>query len=905
MGARRKQAVARAAEVVIQRLEERRMLSVSLQENRWLIEMNNDQNHVISVDLNAAKTKLQVTIDGKLAGSIAVARVKSVRIDGGDGADTISFNVSNKDLWVDVRGGGGNDTISGGVENDQLRGGKGDDELSGGDGDDLLIGGGGHDQLVGGGGDDELDGGAASDSLAGGLGKDLLRGGRGADQEHGGFDDDVIYGNQDRDTLWGGAGADRLAGGGRIDTVYSESADHVRWGKHDLSRQEELVKPLEQIVDQSPLKQWLIDELMTTYKNRLGTTSWRYLGGGGGFRIYPIGICCEMIGAPIQLFGRINNSVRAADVEAASFSSTAVSGDALAADYSQTNTQVEGVDEADFVETDGQYIYSITGGKLVIIRGLPAENTAVISSTQIEGTVAGLYLDGDWLVVLSSVSTQIPVEPMDDGGVVQWMGHTLKEQVKVSVFDVSNRANPKIDEESYLDGSLNTSRYIEGRLYLIMNNPMRLPEPRMFDVGEPQETEELGGWSIGAPVTIGFTTNFIVEDTQYVKQMKQEYRYETEEEYRARLEGMSLAELLPGYTTRVSGSDGQLIESSGSLVGQIYTPEHGESYQWNMSSIVLMDLNDSRPGPTATTNVIGMAGQVYASGQSMYLTSPVSDRTTQWAREERTDIYKFDLGENSVDLVASGRIAGYALNSYSMDEDGDYFRIATTSDGPIQSSNLFVLRQNGGALETVGQLTGLGAGEQIYSARFMGDKAYLVTFHNTDPLFAIDLSDPEAPRVAGELVIPGLSNYLHPIGDDYLLGLGMAWHHMQLSLFDVSDMANPRRVDLFQLDQGWSTSSAAQFDPHAFAYFPEYHVLALPVDIYQSGGAVHETILLKVDPQGGFTKLGTIEGNPQGEERNVRIGDFVYAFFGSDLKVVELSSPDQVVAEVSLGSDVL
>jgi len=230
MGAKQKLAMVRAAEAVIERLEERRMLSVTLHEKIWMIEMKDDRNHVISVDLTPSKSKLQVTIDGKIAGSVAIADLESVQIVGGSGTDQISFNVPNKDLWVDVKGGAGNDTIAGGAGNDQIRGGRGDDQLSGGDGDDLLIGGGGRDQLMGGGGDDELDGGAASDILVGGLGKDLLRGGRGADQEHGGFDDDVIYGNQGKDTLWGGAGADLLAGGGRIDTVYSEPADHVRWG---------------------------------------------------------------------------------------------------------------------------------------------------------------------------------------------------------------------------------------------------------------------------------------------------------------------------------------------------------------------------------------------------------------------------------------------------------------------------------------------------------------------------------------------------------------------------------------------------------------------------------------------------------------------------------------------------
>jgi uncharacterized secreted protein with C-terminal beta-propeller domain len=161
-------------------------------------------------------------------------------------------------------------------------------------------------------------------------------------------------------------------------------------------------------------------------------------------------------------------------------------------------------------------------------------------------------------------------------------------------------------------------------------------------------------------------------------------------------------------------------------------------------------------------------------------------------------------------------------------------------------------------------------------------------------LFTLDLSDPVNPKVAGELKIPGFSSYLHPIDDQHVLAIGRDGSNLQVSLFDVSDMGHPMRTDVYTIDGGWGSS--AESDHHAFAYFPEQHVLALPV--WAWGG--RRTVLLNIDLEHGISQLGAIVQSGWGPQRTVRIGEFVYAISGQHVKVVSLLDPDEVVAEVDL-----
>jgi len=194
-------------------------------------------------------------------------------------------------------------------------------------------------------------------------------------------------------------------------------------------------------------------------------------------------------------------------------------------------------------------------------------------------------------------------------------------------------------------------------------------------------------------------------------------------------------------------------------------------------------------------------------------------------------------------LIASGRVPGYLLNQFSLSEYGGYLRVASTSQ-PIwwsatqpqaSQSYVTVLARHGSALETVGQVSGLGAGQQIYSVRFIADAGYVVTFKRIDPLYTIDLSSPTSPRVAGQLELEGYSAYLHPIAAGLLLGVGEAVGQnepagTQLELFDVSKLAAPRLLARATL--GGGSSSQVQYDHHAFLFWPATALAVLPVSIY-------------------------------------------------------------------------
>jgi Beta propeller domain len=236
-------------------------------------------------------------------------------------------------------------------------------------------------------------------------------------------------------------------------------------------------------------------------------------------------------------------------------------------------------------------------------------------------------------------------------------------------------------------------------------------------------------------------------------------------------------------------------------------------------------------------------GEVYATPESLYV-AVYEPGSGPWrvnsASAAGTRIHKFDLTESVARPVyeASGRVDGHVLNSFAMDDADDHFRIATTSfEGrnwtPV--SGLYMLRQVGGELMQVGEVTGIEPGEEIYAVRFVDDAAYVVTFFQMDPLFTFDLSDPENPQQMGELEITGFSTYLHPLGGNHLIGVGEEvdpdsgmFEGVQISLFDVSDLSDPLMTDRVVINTGWS-SSEALYDHHAFNYYGPLDMLSIPV----------------------------------------------------------------------------
>jgi inhibitor of cysteine peptidase len=211
---------------------------------------------------------------------------------------------------------------------------------------------------------------------------------------------------------------------------------------------------------------------------------------------------------------------------------------------------------------------------------------------------------------------------------------------------------------------------------------------------------------------------------------------------------------------------------------------------------------------------------------NIYVTYPT------WSEAgDYTSIYRISVNKDTLVFETKGIVPGYVLNQYAMDEYNGNFRLATTSQKQQTSNNVYVLNMN---LTVVGKLENLAITERIYSARFMGNKAYLVTFRQTDPFFVLDLSNPAEPRVAGELKIPGYSSYLHMYDENHVIGLGMENTTVKLSLFDVTNVNNPMEIARYVV-QGDYTSSDALYEPKAFLFNGTKELLVIPVSITQYG----------------------------------------------------------------------
>ena len=270
--------------------------------------------------------------------------------------------------------------------------------------------------------------------------------------------------------------------------------------------------------------------------------------------------------------------------------------------------------------------------------------------------------------------------------------------------------------------------------------------------------------------------------------------------------------------------------SSTIMPNSIYYTDTNDSY-FTYTTFVGLNIMNNNQAPSSMTLMMGGASDMYVSQSNIYVTYPDG---------QDTGIYR--IGINGLDLTfqAEGAVPGYIINQYSMDEYNGNFRVATTTttgSWPKESeqNNLYVLNMN---LTVVGKLENMAPGESIYAARFMGDRCYLVTFKQTDPFFVIDLSNPQAPTVAGQLNIPGYSSYLYPYDANHVIGLGQVTsvvngvesNNLKLSLFDVTDLNNPTEIANYTV-QGNYTSSTALNDPHAFLFDQQNGLLVIPVSI--------------------------------------------------------------------------
>ena len=454
--------------------------------------------------------------------------------------------------------------------------------------------------------------------------------------------------------------------------------------------------------------------------------------------------------------------------------------------HSETNQQVSGVDELDNVKNDGQYIYTITNNTVAIVQTYPATDARLLSRVSVSGTLQGIFVVGNRLVIVSEISGYsypyysggAPLPALGTGASqtgniakiypIQFSGTT-----SLFVFDISNHANPMITTRVDVNGTLAGARLIGNDVYLVTTQPV-------FCYGKI---------------------------------------------------------LLPEQIV-----NGQVVKATPTQVYHSDVVDQGYSF----TTIVGFDTTRNNPSPSAKIYLIGTTSTIYVSLHDIYLTQPI------WSQSQQTILHRISIDGLAITYQATGAVPGHVLNQFSMDEYNGYLRIATTyccsqSGGPMplahapvsqQETNVYVLDRS---LHSTGKLEGLSPGEQIYSARFVGDKAYLVTYKRTDPLFVIALQDPFRPAVLGQLDVTGVSDYLQPYDEMHLVGIGqagtdVAWENavrftgLKISLFNVTDPKQPTETSRYLIG-GPGTSSPAINDHKAVLFDKTLSLLVIPVEI--------------------------------------------------------------------------
>jgi uncharacterized secreted protein with C-terminal beta-propeller domain len=569
--------------------------------------------------------------------------------------------------------------------------------------------------------------------------------------------------------------------------------------------------------------------------------------------------------------GAVNDSLglgeRAGAVQPFAAQKTA-SDTSVPADYSKTNVQVEGVDEADIVKSDGKYLYILTGAKLLIVEAYPTDTVKVISKIELKGTAKDIYINGDRLIVFGADYDQTPLtgsagSESGSGGVTRekmiapsrLMPIRQSDYAFFKVYDITDRTAPKLVRDLAFEGSYFNSRMIGDYVYFITSTftyDYDGPRPLPMVLKNGQVTED----KVMPPIYyFDLPYNSYNYNSIIAINVKDDSQPEKREIYLLAGEQnlfVSQNSIYITYTKYVS--EEQLVSE---VLKEMVLPKLDAGERDKITKIEQAEnfiLSEAEKLQKVNAIIERYVAGLNVAGQTQFqndLEAKVKQKYNDLAKElEKTVVHKIAIDKDKVEYKTFGEVNGHVLNQFSMDESGGYFRIATTKartwssfapEGSNESySNLFVLDSD---MKVIGSLEGLAKGEQIYSARFLGKRAYLVTFKQTDPLFAIDLSEPTAPKVLGELKIPGFSNYLHPYDETTLIGLGKdtkenEWGGattggLKLSLFDVSAVDKPIELDNFVIGSNGSDSIALT-DHRAFLFSLDKNLLVIPASLRES-----------------------------------------------------------------------
>lgn len=495
--------------------------------------------------------------------------------------------------------------------------------------------------------------------------------------------------------------------------------------------------------------------------------------------------------------------------------------DASDGDYTETNTQVEGVDEADIVKTDGKYIYALysnevriiltDNGKMTLVNKLQLKHERYMNYSE-------MYLSNERLCITAT-------DPYND----------ITMTLMIDVSDPSNAKTIGICEQN---GGYQDSRLIGNSLYLISN----------YYIDESNVEED-------DPST--YVPCIKYQDTEYVTGAEEIRIYDCDDldAVYTVVCGYDITDASLTSTQSILGRCDAVYCSTQNLLTARSCGEDDETGR-NYSIITRFSIDD---------------------GNIKYVTDNRIDGTllNQFSMDESDDGFRFVTTVSKYKQVTSN--SDQAVSSSVSDDimtDTAFIQTGETS------AALYLLDFE---LQPLGKIEDLAPGERVYSVRFMGDTAYFVTFRETDPLFSADLSDPKNPKILGKLKIPGFSNYLFPYGDGQLLGLGMeadestgATKCMKLSMFDINDPANVTEHSKYLIED--SQYSDALYNHKASLIDPKRDLIGFACSIDGNGGIRYRIY----NCENGFAQVADL---PLSKEtgylsRGIAIGNILYVVEG-------------------------
>ena len=612
-----------------------------------------------------------------------------------------------------------------------------------------------------------------------------------------------------------------------------------------------------------------------------------------------------------------------------------------AADFSKTNVQVEGVDEADLVKNDGKYIYTLTQNKLVIVDAYPAEDAKTLSETKINGTPRNIFVNKDRLVVFSDDNGEVyALSPYD---FVPRPRYT--QRTHAFVYDISNKKNPKLVKDYNLNGYYLQSRMIDNYVYFIV-----------------QEYVYYYNDFVDLPAVMESSKTILRPEIYYFDNPEYNYNFNTVASFDVfgSNDNVNAKSFMMGYANTIYVSQNNIYITYQKNLPYDYYESHNEDRFFDV--VVPLLPSDARNKIEEIKKVFDVKefknkgdyqhalwNEISKVIEEMYnrmdknekekliqkIEKEVEDYEAKLAAERaKTVIQKIKISNGKIDYATRGEVPGYLLNQFSLDEKDDNLRVATTTEiwarEHVMYNNVFVLDSR---LEAIGKLEAVAPDEKIYSTRFLGDRLYMVTFKRVDPLFVIDLSNPKNPEVLGKLKIPGFSDYLHPYDENHIIGIGKEtdsneWggtsiKGVKLALFDVSDVKNPKQLDKYEIGEA-GTDSEALRDHKAFLFDLKKNLLVIPITEvkgkleydaklgYYRQKYWQGAYVFNVDLK-GFTLKGKIThnegdeqqnyywyGSPNAVRRSLFMDDVLYTVSGIKIKANDLNNIDKEIKEIDL-----